>query len=147
MFFLLRMAFWLGLVLILLPSGGGHRGAATGGVDASAAVSAAGAAVHDAEGFCSREPNACAVGSKLAVIMAERARAGATMLYHFLSQAAAPNGGGSSGSGIATRRSATRPQSEDTLTPTDLAPTWRGTAPRAALPRQEQASIRHQTKA
>jgi hypothetical protein len=62
MFFLLRMAFWLGVVLVLLPTGGAQRGPTGNEVNASEAISAASATVHDLKGFCGREPTACAVG-------------------------------------------------------------------------------------
>ena len=54
MFFLLRLAFWLSVVLLLLPSGGGQRNAATNNVSASQAISAASATVGDLRGFCAR---------------------------------------------------------------------------------------------
>jgi hypothetical protein len=145
MFFLLRMAFWLSVVLILLPSGGAQRQPA-GEVGASDAVSAASDTVHDLKGFCTREPNACTVGSRLVVAMGYRAQAGAKMLYDFLTEAVAskdsPNDTGSLGNGsaAATGRSAMdrsamhssplQKASQNTLTPTDLAPAWRGPAPR-----------------
>ena len=77
MFFLLRMAFWLGLVLMLLPSGDGARRASPHEIGAADAISAASAAVHDLRGFCAREPDACTVGSQLAADMGRRAWAGA----------------------------------------------------------------------
>ncbi len=49
-FFLLRMAFWLGVVLVLLPSGASQRSASTNEVGASDALSAASAAVSDLNG-------------------------------------------------------------------------------------------------
>ena len=62
MFFLLRLAFWLGVVLLLLPSGAGtQHSAATNTVSASQAVSAASATVGDLRGFCARQPDACSV--------------------------------------------------------------------------------------
>lgn len=127
MFFLLRLAFWLGLVLVLLPSGGGQHGAPNNDVRASDAISAASATVHDLRGFCAREPNACSVGSEIATSMGYRAQAGAKMLYEFLTEALAPRNTGSvthsgtSGAGKAA-------DSQNTLTPADLAPVWHGPA-------------------
>jgi hypothetical protein len=126
MFFLLRMAFWLGLVLMLLPIGGGLRGASTHEIGAAAAISAASAAVHDLRGFCAREPNACTVGSQLAADIGYRARAGAKMLYDFLIGALARYEGSSSDSESQSAHSRAAPPSENTLTPSDLAPAWRG---------------------
>jgi len=129
MFFLLRMAFWLGIVLILLPGGGPQRGAAAGDVGAADAVSAASDTVHDIKGFCSREPNACTVGSELATTIAYRAQAGARMLYELLTEALAPQQAGSlpghSGKPDLTK-AVLQPASQNTLTPTDRDPPWRG---------------------
>jgi hypothetical protein len=128
MFFLMRMAFWLSLVLILLPSGSAQRGQPVGDVAASDAVSAASDTVHDLRGFCAREPNACSVGSRLAVAMGYRARAGAKMLYDFLTDTLGPRETGSLGTQatqIALGRSPP-PESRDTLTRADLATPWHG---------------------
>lgn len=129
MFFLLRMAFWLGIVLILLPTGGTQRSPAAGDVGASDAISAASETVHDIKGFCSREPNACTVGSQLATTIGYRAQAGAKMLYELLTEALAPPDAGSL-SGHSDRPDLTtaslRPTSQNTLTAADLAPPWRG---------------------
>ena len=136
MFFLLRMAFWLGLVLILLPSGGAHRNQQTSEVNTSDAISAASATVHDLKGFCGREPNACAVGSQLAAAIGYRAQAGARMLYEMLSDALATHDGPlpAAGDVPAQMPPSVQPASENTLTPTDLAPAWRGPASRKSKP-------------
>jgi hypothetical protein len=65
MFFLLRMAFWLSVVLVLLPSGGSQRTATAPSAELGPieAVSAASATVSDMRGFCTRQPVACAIGS------------------------------------------------------------------------------------
>lgn len=137
MFFLLRMAFWLGVVLILLPTGGGtQRGPAGNEVHASDAISAASATVHDLKGFCGREPNACAVGSQLVTTIGYRAQAGAKMLYELLTEALASHDDASPAA-PETKPSAApslqRASSENTLTPADLAPAWRGPPPRKAI--------------
>ena len=129
MFFLLRMAFWLGIVLILLPNGGSQRGPAAGDVGASDAVSAASATVHDIKGFCSREPNACTVGSELATTIGYRAQSGAKMLYELLTEALAPREAGSL-AGHQDKpdlgKAALQPASQNTLTPSDRDPPWHG---------------------
>jgi hypothetical protein len=132
MFFLLRMAFWLSIVLILLPTGE-QRSPSTNQVDAADALSAASATVHDFKGFCAREPNACTVGSELATTLGYRAQAGAKMLYDFLTEATAPNETGSSAgsSGKSPLAASSLQQaSQNTLTPADLNPPWRGPAAR-----------------
>ena len=126
MFFLLRMAFWLGLVLMLLPSSGGQRRASPHEIGATDAISAASAAVHDLRGFCAREPNACTVGSQLGADMGRRARAGAMMLYDLLAGALARHEGSSDHGASQSERGRAAQPGENTLTPTDLAPAWRG---------------------
>src|ERR1700759_5522590 len=103
MFFLLRMAFWLGLVLILLPSGTTPNPAQTNEVKTSEAISAASATVQDMRGFCTRQPDACAVGSQLMVALGYKAQAGAKVLYDFLTEALAPKETGSVARGAAPR--------------------------------------------
>ena len=139
MFFLLRMAFWLGLVLALLPGGSAQPTATRPEIGASDALSAASATVGDLRGFCTRQPDACAVGSQVATAIGYKAQAGARMLYGFLSEALAPRETGSLASGAprgggsskaTTEQSSPERASQSTLTPSDLAPPWRGPPPR-----------------
>jgi Family of unknown function (DUF5330) len=139
MFFLLRMAFWLGVVLVLLPTGPSSRGPSVSDVGASNAISAASATVSDLRGFCSRQPDACTVGSQVATAIGYKARAGAKMLYDVLTEALAPRETGSVASGTSRRGGAVKSASEssspdrasqDTLTSSDLVPAWRGPLPR-----------------
>jgi hypothetical protein len=93
MFFLLRAAFWLTIVLALLPSGGSQPTA--DGPKVSEALAAAGAALADLRHFCTREPEACEIGAQTAVMIGERAQAGARMLYELINEPTAANGVGS----------------------------------------------------
>jgi Family of unknown function (DUF5330) len=138
MFFLLRMAFWLGLVLVLLPTGAAHRSQAGNGINASEAISAASATVGDVREFCTRQPDACTVGSQVATAIGYRAQAGAKMLYDVLSETLAKNEANVpapaalrhvAGAKAALEKSAAERNSESTLTPGDLTPSWRGPAP------------------
>ena len=83
MFFLLRMAFWLGVVCVLLPSGTKSTSPETN-IDAKQAVTLASAAVSDVRGFCDRQPDACVVGGKVAVALGHKAEAGARTIYEFI---------------------------------------------------------------
>ena len=83
MFFLLRMAFWLCVVCVLLPSGT-KTAAPEANIDAKQAVTLASAAVSDVSGFCERQPNACEVGGKVAVAIGHKAEAGARTIYDFI---------------------------------------------------------------
>lgn len=83
MFFLLRLTFWLGLVLVLLPREQAEA-PTTAQLDASHAISAATAAVSDMAQFCTRQPAACEAGGQAAVLIGERAQGGARKVYQFL---------------------------------------------------------------
>jgi hypothetical protein len=132
--FLLRMAFWLGVILVLLPSGG-TQSAPKVEISAGDAFSAARATVTDAQKFCERQPDTCTFGSQAAVAIGHRAQAGAKMVYEFLNEKLGPNETGpsttssTSTAGTAVPLPAARP-SQQTLTPDDLAPAWRGPQPR-----------------
>ena len=135
MFFLLRMVFWLGLVLVALSVGSAQRSPSGTKVSATEAISAASATVGDLRGFCERQPEACTVGSQVATAIGYRAQAGAKMLYEALSEAMAPRETGSvtngkNGTKSALEKSNAERASQSTLTPADLAPAWRGPAPR-----------------
>lgn len=84
MFFLLRMAFWLGLVLVLLPTDktpDSDKGPQIGAADA---ISAATAAMSDMSQFCNRQPAACTVGGQAATVIGARAQSGAKKVYQFI---------------------------------------------------------------
>ncbi|HEY7664907.1 MAG TPA: DUF5330 domain-containing protein [Xanthobacteraceae bacterium] len=125
--FLLRIAFWLTIVLALLPSGGSQPTPKLN-VSAVDAMSAAKATVTDMGSFCERQAEACSVGSQTAVAIGQRAQAGAKMLYEYLrgrSDAREGDHSESVATGKATPTPPARP-SQHTLSPTDLAPSWRG---------------------
>ena len=75
MLFLLRLAFWLGLVLVLLPTDKTPDSEKLPQIGASEAVQAATAAVSDMSQFCKRQPAACEVGGQAATVIGH-ARAG-----------------------------------------------------------------------
>ena len=139
MFFLLRMAFWLTLVLALLPTGSSQQQAHASApqIDATDAVIAAGAAVSDMSGFCDRQPEACKVGAQAAVVIGQRAQAGASMVYDFIQERIArqetQTGSVSEAKVIPasmTRSIPAHPGSQSTLKPADLEPSWQGSVPR-----------------
>jgi hypothetical protein len=135
MFFLIRMAFWLSVVLVLLPTGGSPKQTASASspeIGATHAVSAASATVSDMWQFCNRQPDACAIGSQAAIAFGQRAQAGAKMVYDIISERAAPHETGS----ISTKgtkpsalpvksQTVSQAASQNTLTAADLAPAWR----------------------
>ena len=91
MIFLLRMAFWLGLVLVLLPTDKTPDSDKGPQIGASEAISAATAAVSDMSQFCNRQPTACVVGGQAATVIGERAQSGAKKVYQFITDKAEKN--------------------------------------------------------
>ena len=133
MFFLLRMAFWLGLVLVLLPTGSSQPAVPGNEIHASEAISAASATVGDLRQFCTRQPDACTVGTHVATELGYKAQAGAKMLYDVLSEAlASKNAAKDPGTNTpkTTGALATGAGSQNTLTPADLVPAWHSAATR-----------------
>lgn len=133
MFFLMRVAFWLTVALVLLPSVGSQpiaKGPQFGATDAAVA---AGAAVADMSNFCDRQADACVVGAQAAAVIGHRAQAGAKMVYEFINEKVAHEKG-ETGS-IDAKQIA----GQSTLTADDLGPVWRGPEPRKqAQPRKIQ---------
>lgn len=84
MFFLLRMAFWLGLVLVLLPREKTPDSDKLPQINAQEAVQAATAAVSDMSQFCKRQPQACDVGGQAATVIGHRAADGARKVYQII---------------------------------------------------------------
>src|SRR3954467_7967075 len=128
MFFLLRMAFWLGLVLVLLPREKTPESEKLPQIGASEAVSAATAAVSDMSQFCKRQPAACEVGGQAATVIGQRAQDGARKLYPIITDKKSPDHTGSIG-GMDAAETAIVSAPADTLTPDDLQAEWRMPTP------------------
>jgi Family of unknown function (DUF5330) len=124
MFFLLRVAFWLGLVLVLLPRDKTPESEKLPQVGASDAVSAATAAVSDMSQFCKRQPAACEVGGQAATVIGHRAQEGARKLYQIITDKRASDHTGSIGGNGGADGSPSEVASGDTLTLDDLQAEW-----------------------
>jgi Family of unknown function (DUF5330) len=136
MFFLLRLAFWVGLVLVLLPRDKTPEADKSPQINASEAVSAATAAVSDMTQFCKRQPTACEVGSQAATAIGQRAQGGARKLYQIItdkpdkvdksdkSDKRVPDHTGSIG--MESADAARSDVAHDTLTPDDTQIEWQG---------------------
>jgi Family of unknown function (DUF5330) len=135
--FILRIAFWLGLVLVLLPRDKTSESEKVPQVGAAEAVSAATAAVSDMSQFCKRQPSACDVGGQAASMIGQRAQDGARKLYQMITdkdqkatdkktpEKKAPDHTGSIGG--ANQDDLTDPRSpRDTLSQDDMAIDWHG---------------------
>ena len=141
MFFLLRLAFWLGLVLVLLPRDKTPESAKMPQLSVSDAVQAATAAVSDMSQFCKRQPAACEVGGQAATVIGVRAQDGARKIYRSITDKKADDNkkqdadkkandkkspdrtGSTGGADDADAFNVTAPR--DTLTADDLAVEWR----------------------
>jgi hypothetical protein len=107
--FLIRAAFWLSLVVMLIPADP-DSGQEAPRVSAMQAIFAARATVADMSGFCNRNPDVCSTGGAAFSVFAEKARIGARKLYDYF---------GDDGEGD---------PDGDTLRQEDLEPGWRGSA-------------------
>jgi hypothetical protein len=122
MFFLLRMTFWLGLVLVLLPREKTPESEKLPQIGATEAVHAATAAVSDMSQFCKRQPATCEVGGQAATVIGQRAQEGARKLYRIITDKKSPDHTSSISSLADTPPAGSAPQ--DTLTPEDLMSEW-----------------------
>jgi Family of unknown function (DUF5330) len=124
MFFLLRMAFWLGLVLVLLPREKTPESDNVPQIGASEAVSAATAAVSDMGQFCKRQPAACEVGGQAATVIGQRAQDGARKIYKIITDKK-PDHTSSIDSTDDAEAVVTAASPTDALTEEDMAIEWR----------------------
>ncbi len=129
MWLLVRIAFWLSLVIALLPVTSSQQETSASQVGATDALSAASAAVSDIRQFCVRQPGACAAGSQAIVRFGHKAETGAKWLYQFLNERKPTDQLPVATTG-ADKLPTDRPASS-TLTPTDLAASWHRPEPRA----------------
>ena len=106
--FLFRTAFWLGVVVLLLP-GDPKTGADAPSVSAMQALVATRSAIADFSTFCDRNPATCATGSTAVQVFASKVRYGAELLSGYLNHNQDAGGHG-------------------TLKTEDLQPAWRGQA-------------------
>jgi hypothetical protein len=123
MFFLIRTAFWLSIVIMLLPTPDSMK--SEGGVGATQAIGAASATMADMKQFCVRQPDACEVGTQALTQFGHKAQASAKWLYEFLGEKL-----GNDQTASVTRQKAGAPAeadpSQNTLTAADTSPSWRG---------------------
>jgi hypothetical protein len=133
MFFLLRAAFWIGLILVLVPSGSNDP-SPPNQFGAGEAISAAATAIADASRFCSRQPDACAVGSQAASAVGQRAQAGAKRLYGIVTEQQRGEAVAAPGSAVAPAapkaESAPLISSQNSLTAADRSIPYRSPQPR-----------------
>ena len=133
--FLIRTAFWLSVVVLVLPTPQSMK-VPDSNIGTTQAVSAASAAVSDMGQFCARQPDACKIGSQALTQFGYKAQASAKWVYEFLTDKLGPAQTGSVAAEPArTAPAEIEPAARGTLTQADTAPVWR--AP------QRQAEAKH----
>ena len=132
--FLIRTAFWLSVVVLILPTPESIK-VPESNVGTTQAVSAASAAVSDMGQFCARQPDACKIGSQALTQFGYKAQASAKWLYEFLTDKLGPTQTGSVAAQPRVAPVDVEPAVRGTLTQADTAPAWRGP--------QRQAETKH----
>lgn len=124
--FLIRTAFWLSVVILLLPA---ER--ATDGTDgqqgntqisAGEVFAAARATLSDVSSICERSPEVCVAGRAAAETFTNKARYGAQLLMDYVAEEGAP----ATSPAPASNASFPAPSSQNTLSQSDLQPGWEG---------------------
>ena len=82
--FLIKSAFWLSLVLLLIPFDAVDGAQKADTVGPVTALLAAREAASDIGGICERKPEVCTVGQEALHTIGVRARAGARLAYEML---------------------------------------------------------------
>jgi hypothetical protein len=119
--FFIRVAFWLGLVVLLLPTDQ-HQQARL--------YDTAVATVERATTFCDRNANACAAAGELWATFLRKAEFGARMAVDLATSGGRKDEAAPQRIEPANARGQPEPRphpaTRGTLTPSDLAPAWRG---------------------
>lgn len=84
--FLIRSAFWLSLVLLIIPFDGGSAAPEAESVGAFEAMNAAREAIGDVSGICERKPEVCETAGAALHTIGVRAREGARIAYEALDE-------------------------------------------------------------
>ena len=111
--FLVRTAFWLSVVVMLLPADSDTGGKAPR-VTAFEAIAAAQTTVSDLSQFCTRNPDVCVTGGSAFHVFADKVRYGAKMIYGYFGDKKVDQPDGAAPKG--------------TLQPSDVAPEWHAPA-------------------
>jgi hypothetical protein len=123
MLFLIRTAFWLMIIVLLLPTDEKQR---------SEVYGTAQAAVNDVATFCDRNPETCARGKDAFGIFVQKAQFGARMLMDLINgrdEAGDERSQSSEAPYLFKPASYDVSASQDTLNPEDREEAWSGPAP------------------
>lgn len=144
--YLIRTAFWLSIVILLLPTGRSEtEQPEVSKMSLNEAVSAASSTANDVAGFCDRNPGVCETGKQALKAFGEKAKYGANLAYEWATtpsedkpsankQADAstvmPGKGDRVGKSDqlpkAKKKNSSGTRSQNTLTRDDLEPRWKG---------------------
>lgn len=84
--FLIKTAFWLSLVLLVIPFGGKGDDGAQASVGPIETFIAAQSVIGDVAGLCERQPETCEFGREALQTIGTRARQGARIAYGLLDE-------------------------------------------------------------
>lgn len=125
--FLIRTAFWLSIVILLLPAPKAEDNGEQAGISASQVFDAAKATVEHMSTVCERSPDVCETGRAAAETFGNKARYGAQLLMDYVSDEAGEAGDAPTAAPAAAPRSfAPQVESQNTLNSGDLEPRWGG---------------------
>jgi hypothetical protein len=123
--FLIRVGFWVGLAVLLLPTDERQQ---------ARLYSTAVTTVERVTTFCDRNAQACAAGAELWAIFVKKAEFGARMAIDLVSTSGRQEEDAAS---LRTQPASVKgkpaPAARGTLTPADLTPAWRGQVQRTGL--------------
>ncbi len=117
--FLIRTAFWLTLVILLLPTGEGQQRDVYGSAEAT---------VKDLSAFCTRNPHVCETSKDALDVFSQKAQFGAKMLMDFVADSANDEQVAEEATRGRRFRSIFRRDSQNTLSSDDMRPAWSGPA-------------------
>jgi len=113
--FLIRTAFWLSLLILILPTNEQDQRVVYGNAEA---------AIQDLSGFCSRNPDVCEASKNAAHTFSKKAQFGAKMVMDFFQEKTGDTAYVAASDRGNRRPSFFRRGSQNTLTTDDMRPSW-----------------------
>lgn len=122
--FLIRTAFWLTLIILLLPTNEEQQRQVYGTAEAT---------VKDLKTFCTRNPEVCEKSREAFEIFSQKAKFGARMLMDFVTDASADESATLDAVKARHVPSFFRRSPQNTLTAEDMQPPWSGPKDRSGV--------------
>ena len=122
--FLIRTAFWLTLVILLLPTNQEEQRAVYGTAEA---------AVRDVRTFCTRNPDVCDKSRDAFDVFSQKAQFGAQMLMDFVTDASSEDEQEQAQSERRRFPALFRKDTQNTLTDDDMEPAWFGPSSKSGV--------------